>query len=833
MTTFLQDVQYGFRMLARQPAFTAIAVFSLALGIGINTAIFTLINTILLGSLPFPQPDRLLAVWTVPPQHPDQVDNASVPDFMAWKDRNRSFESMGAVVNTIRDFGAEENGFPADRITGENVTPGIFQALAVQPLMGRLFVPSEDEVDHPAPVIIISHRLWQSRFGSDKNILNRTLLLDGVKTNIVGVMSRGFRLTDDNSDFWAPIPLNSFQLRGSARFLTVVGRMKSGASMAQAQADMESIAGSLAKEFPGRDSDHGKPWGIRVQPIRESLFGFMKQPLLLLQGAVGFVLLIACANVAALLLARASSRKNEVAIRAALGAGRRRIVRQFLTESVLLSLLGGLAGTLLAWLGVRALVAMAPPWFPRLQETTLDARVLAFTACLSLATGLIFGVGPAIKGSKSSFVEGLKDSVRGGTAGGARTRLRGMLVMVQVAMALVLLIGSGLLIRSFLKIQATSLGCDPTGVLTFGIRYREKQFGKPTGIYEGLPLWEMSSVPADTIGRVFDRLQSVPGVESAAGILFPPFTGGFQLPFSIEGRPVADADALSAEYYPVTPNYFNTLKIAILRGRDFNTRDTASAPWVAIVNESMARRFWPDEDPIGKRVKFDLAPEDQPREVVAVVHDTPSSRVQTKQEAAVYVPFVQMPRHISGPFTGLRLQMTFVVRTLGEPMSLVPAMRGAVAEIDPNRPLADVKTVEQYMAQEVQYPRYYSMLLGLFAAVALVLAAIGIYGVMAYAVAQRTREIGIRMALGAGRPDVLRLIFRQAMLLIIGGLALGLAGAMALTRFLSSELWQVTATDPVTFAAVSLLLAAVAVAACLVPAQRAIRVDPTVALRYE
>jgi putative ABC transport system permease protein len=833
MSILLQDVLYGFRVLMKKPAFTAVAALSLALGIGVNTAIFTLINTILLGSLPYPEPNRVVAVWTVPPQHPDQVDSVSVPDFMVWKDRNSSFEAMGAMINNVRDFGAEENGFPAERIQGEDLTPGLLQALGVQPLMGRLFLPSEDEVDHPAPVAIVSFRLWQRRFNGDKDILSRTVLLNGVKNDIIGVMAPGFRLTDDDADYWAPMQFNSFQLRGSARFMMVVGRLKRGASMEQAQADMESVAAVLAREAPARDMDHGKPWGVRVQPIREGLFGFMTRPLLLLQGAVGFVLLIACANVAALLLARASSRQNEIAIRSALGAGRGRIIRQCLTESLLLSLMGGVLGVVLAWWGVRALVAMAPAWFPRLHETVMDGRVLWFSAFLSLLTGLIFGVGPAIHGSNVNFVDALKDAVRGGTSGAARSRLRGALVAIQLALALVLLIGAGLLIRSFMRMQGTNLGCDPTGLLTFGVRFPPNQYGKPAAMYRGLPLWEMSSVPAEMLSRIFERVQSVPGVQSAAGTFFPPLTDSFSLPFTIEGRTVQDTDALSADYNPITPNYFNTMRIPFLRGRDFTARDTVSAPWVAIINETMARRFWPNEDPIGKRLKLDLAPEEQLREVVAVVHDTPSSRLQTKQNAALYVPFVQMPPHILGPYNGLRMQLTFVLRSAGAPLSLMPAMRQAVAGIDPNRPLVDPKTVEQSMAQQIQYPRYYSILLGLFSAVALALAAVGIYGVMAYAVAQRTREIGIRMALGAGRWDVLRLVVRQALLLIVYGLVLGLAGAMALTRFLSSELWEVTATDPVTFGAVPVLLVSVALVACLVPALRAVRVDPTIALRYE
>jgi putative ABC transport system permease protein len=463
----------------------------------------------------------------------------------------------------------------------------------------------------------------------------------------------------------------------------------------------------------------------------------------------------------------------------------------------------------------------------------MNGRVLWFSAGLSVLTGLLFGVGPAVRGSKVNFVDTLKDSVRGGTSGAARNRLRGALVAIQLAMALVLLIGAGLLIRSFMRMQATNLGCDPTGLLTFGVAYPGNQFGKATTTYHGIPLWEISSVPAESLNRIFERIQHVPGVQSAAGTLVAPFTGAINLPFTIEGRQVADTDALSAEYNLITPNYFATMKTPLLRGRDFTSRDTATAPWVAIINETMAHRFWPNEDPVGKRVKLDLAPDEQPREVVAVVKDTPSSRQQTKQNATMYVPFVQMPPHLQGPYTGLKTQLVFVLRTVGEPLSLMPAMRRAIAEIDPNRPLVNPRTVERNMADQVQYPRYYSMLLGLFAGVALALAAVGIYGVMAYAVAQRTREIGIRMALGAGGWDVLRLVVRQALILIAAGLSLGLAGAAVLTRFLSSELWEVTATDPVTFGAVSIVLVSVALAACLIPTMRAVRVDPTIALRYE
>jgi putative ABC transport system permease protein len=833
MRAVLQDLSYGLRMLARNRGFTVAAVCSLALGIGLNTAIFTLVNTILLGSLPYRDADRLVQIWSVAPEHLDQLNGASVPDFLAWKEQSRSFESIGGLSNTAVDFGAAENGMPAERLQGENVTPGLLQALGVQPLRGRLFTESEDEVDHPARVILISHRLWMRRFGGADDILNRKILVNGESTSIIGVMPPDFRFTDENGNYLAPIPLNHFQLRGSARFLTVAAKLKPGVSMQQAQSEMDAITHQLAARFPERDMDHGKPWTVRLQPIREALFGELSQPLLLLQAAVGFVLLIACANVAALLLARSASRSSEVAIRGALGASRGRIFRQFLTESLLLSLLGGILGVALAWQGVGVLVAMAPSWLPRLHAIRMDGRVLLFTTAISVLTGLIFGLIPAAQGSKLAFAEALKNITRGGTAGGARNRVRAVLVAAQLALALMLLIGSGLLIRSFLRLQRADLGCQPKGLLTFRYRFTEKQFGKPVGIYHGLPLWEMSTKPPAAFLQVLERLRTAPGVRSAAGIVFPPMTGNYPMTFSIEGRTVANADDLTADFFPVTPKFFATMEISMLRGRDFNDSDAAAAPWVAIINETMARRFFPDENPIGKHIRVDLSPEDQPREIIAVVKDIPASHPQTRQDPAIFVPFVQAAAHSTGPNTGLHLEMTFLLRTQGDPMSELPVVRRMMEEIDRNQPVIDPRTEESYLAEQEQYPRYYSMLLGLFAAVATGLAAVGIYGVMAYVVEQRTREIGLRMALGAGLPDVFKLIVRQAVVVIGSGAAVGVAGAIALTRFLSSEIWEVQADDPGTFAGFTLLLVAIAVLACLVPTRRALQVDPNIALRYE
>jgi putative ABC transport system permease protein len=833
LSTLWHDLVYGLRVLTKKPLFTLVIALSLAVGIGLNTAIFTLMNTILLRSLPFRDADRVVTLFSIPPGHPDQPNGVSVPDLFAWREQAHSFDAMGAVVNNAVDFGAEENGQPAERVQGENVTPGLLQALGAQPMMGRLFTESEDEVDHPAAVILISHRLWTRRFGGAKDILNRKVLVNGQNTAIIGVLAPDFRITDENGDYVAPIPLNHFQLRGSARFLLIAAKLKPGVTIKQAQSEMDAIAGQLAKQFPARETDHGKPWTVRIQSFRDGMFGFIGRPLLLLQGAVGFVLLIACANVAALLMARASSRRTEVAIRAALGAGRGRIFRQFLTESLLLSIFSGALGVWLAWGIVHVLVAMAPTWLPMLHAIRIDGQVLLFSAAISLLTGLIFGVIPAAQGSKAAFVESLKAATRGGTVGGARHRVRAVLVAGQLALALMLLIGSGLLIGSFLRLQGADLGCDPHGLLTFRYRFPEKQFGKPVGAYHGLPLWELSDVPPAAIMRVFDRLQTVPGLRSVAGAVYPPLAGSNPMPFTIQGREAANADEFTADFYPVTPNFFNTMKIRLLHGRDFTDRDTVHAPWVAMVNETMARRFFPNEDPIGKRIRVDLSEEDQLREIIAVVRDIPASHPQTKQDPAIFIPFVQAGAHSTGPYTGLHLQMTFLMRTAGDPMSALPAVRRAVEEVDRNQPLIDPRTEDSYLAEQAQYPRYYSMLLGLFAAVATGLAAVGIYGVMAYTVEQRTREIGIRMALGAGGWDVLKLIFGQALVVIAIGAAVGIAGASALTRFISSEIWEVKTMDAATFAGLTVLLMAIAIFACVAPTRRAVRVDPTNALRHE
>ena len=840
MTTLWQDILYGLRVLLQKPGFTVVATLSLALGIGANTVIFSLIHTTLLRPLDFPDPGKMVVVWTVPLQHKDQTNNLNASSYFAFRDKNRSFAAIGALYGVPQNLGAEQNGVPAERVNSEGVTPATFDAIGVKPVLGRTFTDAEDQVENAAPVVLISHRLWQRHFNGDPNVIGKILNIDKTPTTVIGVMPRDFSFFGDDADLWEPLPFTRLQVLSKVGFLLTVARLKPGVSIQQAQAEIDTLAAQLAAGDPERNKGNG----ARVQFLQEAAYGGLRSPLLILQGAVAFVLLIGCANVAGLLLARAASRRTEVAIRTALGADRWRIVRQLLTESFPLSVLGGVLGVLLSWAGLKAFIASAPPTFPRLNELTIDLQVLGFTALVVILTSVVFGIAPAIQASKPDLVNSLKESGRSGTDGVARQHLRSALVTLQIALALVLLIGAGLMINSFVRVQKTDLGANPNGLLTFEFRFPQNEAIKPFSRYRGVGLWDVS--PLTTVGftRVFERLQGLPGVVSAAGISRPPLLAqGISMPFLIEGHPAPPPSSASgdssqeqgqtANYFSVTPNFFATMKIPLLRGRDFNAQDTNAAPQVIIISQALARRFFPNEDPLGKRLTLDFVPDEKPRQIVAVVGDIVLNRFQQKQAPVMYVPYAQQPPRWLGPSWNDRASMTFVLRSLGDPNKLVPAVRRAVTEVDPNKPAANFRTVEENLDRQVQYLRLYILLLGIFGGVAAVLAAIGIYGVMAYSVAERTREIGIRMALGAGGHDVLALIARQALILISIGLALGLGASFALTRVVKSALVGVTATDPMTYTAVSLALAAVALLACFIPTRRAVTVDPTVALRYE
>jgi putative ABC transport system permease protein len=839
MRVFWQDVQYGLRMLIKRPGFTLVASLSLALGIGANTVIFSLINTTLLRPLPFEDPDRLVILWTVPAQNKTARNGVNISAYTTFREQSQSFEAMGALTNISKNLGAEENGAPAERIAGWRFAPSVFQVLRVKPALGRFYTEDEDKVDNAAPVIVITHRLWKRHFNSDPGVIGRTLRIDQQPITVIGVLPENFSFFGDDVDFITPLATAGPQVTSKQGFSIPLARLKKGVSMRQAQAEVDTLAAQLAQA----DSERHGGNGALLQTLQEAAYGDLRNPLLILQGAVGFVLLIGCANVAGLLLARAASRRTEVAVRSALGAGRGRIVRQLVTETFPLSVLGGLLGVLLAWGGLKLFVAAAPPGFPRLEELSIDASVLGFTAIIVLLTTVVFGIVPAMQASKPDLVVSLKESGRSGTDSVTRQYLRSMLVTFQIAMSLVLLIGAGLMINSFVRVQRNPLGADPHNVLTFDFRFAQNDAIRPYGRYRGVGLWDVLPLPALTFDHVLDRVKGIPGVASAAGISRPPLNaGGIQMPFQIEGRPSLPSteapdggsrQGQTADYFSITPNYFGTMRIPILRGRDVNDQDRSDSPLVIIINQTMARRFFANEDPMGKRITLDFVPDERPRQIIAVVGDTRTSRMQQEPSPTLYVPYIQQTARWPGPQFADRAGMYFLLRTPGEPLRLIETVKRAVAEVDPSRPAANFRTIEQNLSQQTQFLRLYILLLGIFGGIAAVLAAIGIYGVMAYSVAERTREIGIRMALGARSGDVVRMVLRHALLMIAVGVSLGLAGSFALTRVVKSALYGVTATDPATYAGISILLVLVAIVACVVPTRRAVAVHPTIALRYE
>ena len=835
-----QDLVHGCRMLLKKPGFTIVAALSLALGIGANTVIFSLINTTLLRPLPFVDSGKLVVIWTVPLKDRTQRNNVNISSYYSLRDKTQSLESLGALTGSIKNLGAEKDGAPAERITGWGFSPAVFQALGVKPALGRFYTEEEDQVDNWAPVIVITNRLWKRHFNSDPNVIGKVLTLDQKPVTVIGLLPEDFSFFGDEVDFICPLEINRTQSQSKQGFILVLGRIKKNGSMKQSQAEIDTIAAQLASGDPERNQGNG----AQIQLLQEAAYGYFRGPLLILQGAVAFVLLIGCANVAGLLLARAASRRTEVAVRTALGAGRGRIVRQLITESFPLSLVGGILGMALSWGGLKLFVAAAPPGFPRLNELTLDMSVLGFTAVVVVLTAVIFGIVPAVQASRPDLVASLKESGRSGTDSVARQYLRSVLVTAQIALALILLIGAGLMINSFIRVQKNDLGADPRNLLTFDFRFAQTDAIKPYGRYRGLGLWDVSPVPALTFDRILDRARAIPGVLSAAAVNRPPLSsGGIQMPFLIEGKPAPPPSASSdggsqeqgqtANYFSISPNFFGTMKIPILKGRDFNAQDTASSTLVIIITQTMARRFFANEEPIGKRITLDFVPDERPREIVGVVGDTRTSRFQQEPVPTMYVPHVQQTPRWMGPQWNDRAGMFFVLRTSGDPMTFVETAKRAVADVDLTRPASNFRTIEQNLNQQTQYLRLYILLLGIFGGIAATLAAIGIYGVMAYSVAERTREIGIRMALGAGSADVLKMVMRHALLMLGIGLTIGLAGSFAVTRLIKSGLYGVTATDPLTYVGISLLLIVVALTASFIPTRRAVRVDPTTALRYE
>jgi putative ABC transport system permease protein len=803
MNTIWQDLRYGARMLLKTPGFTAVAVITLALGIGANAAIFSVVNATLLRPLPFDDPDRLIMIReTKLPQFPEF--SVSPGNYLDWKKQNTVFERLVATQDSSQNLIGM--GDP-ERLRGMRVTDGFFAMLGARPQIGRDFLPEEDQPGRNN-VVILSNGLWQRRFAADPNIVNRAITFSGGSYTVVGVMSAAFRYGDGGAEFWTPMAFTTEQAQQhGSHYVSAVGRLKPGVALARARSEMGMIADRLAKQYP--DANTG--WNVRLTPLLEYTVRSVKPALLVLLGAVAFVLLIACANVANLLLARAAAREKEIAIRTSLGAGRARIVRQLLTESVLLATAGGAAGLMVAKWGTDLLLALAPENLPRMSGVSLDGRALAFTAAITLLTGLCFGLFPALQASRPNLNETLKDAGRGSTDDGRRRFIRGALVVLEVALALVLLVGAGLLIKSFLRLRGVSPGFNPEGALSVGIPLSQRKYPEEN---QRIAFY----------AQLTEKVGTLPGVQAVGAANVTPLSDNdFVLGFMIEGRPPYPAGSEpSTNYYSVTPGYFKAMGIPLLRGRLFTERDTKEAQRVVVINETMAKRFFPNEDPVGKRVHVTMG-QTLYREIVGVVGDVKHYSLDQETTAQTYEPYAQQP------FSG----MTLITRTAGDPTGLSAAIRGEVLKIDKEQPVSNVRTLKHYLATSIAQQRFSVLLLGIFAAVAMTLACVGIYGVLSYSVTQRRREIGVRMALGAARRDVLRLVVGHAMLLTLTGVAIGLGAAFALTRAMSTLLFGVSATDPTTFALIALLLVAVALLAALVPARRATKVDPMVALRVE
>ena len=815
MDTLFQDLRYAFRMLLKRPGFTAVAVLALALGIGANSAIFSVVNGVVLRALPYKDPESLMMVWSLL-QAPagSQEFPVSAADFTDWRDQNQVFEQIAAFHS--QPFNITGAGEP-EFLGGVRASANLFSLLGIEAKLGRTFLPEEDQPG-AGHVVVISHGLWERRFGSDPNIIGQKLTLNDEPYTVVGVMPPGFQFPRKGempagyqfprqADLYTPLAWTPNQIGNRGReFLAVIARLKPGVTVAQASADMDGIAERLKQQYPQFNTNKE----VVIVPLHQQVVSNVRTALLVLLGAVGFVLLIACANVANLLLARAASRQKEIAIRTALGASRSRVIRQLLTESMLLSLTGGTLGLLLSMWGVDLLTAISPANLPRVDTISVDVRVFAFTLAVSLLTGIIFGLVPAIQASKPDVNEALKEGGRASSVG--HNRFRSVLVVSEVALSLVLLIGAGLMIRSFVHLLNSSPGLKPENVLTLDV-------GLPRTKYTG-------PQQAAFFQQVIERLKSLPGVQSAGAVYPLPLSGAEEgMGFGIEGRAaLAPGEVYSAGPRWVSPDYFNVMGISLLRGRELTDRDGSDSPRVVVINEAMAARYFPDEDPIGKRVAFDQVNKAPNwREIVGVIGDVKHLALDSDPKPEMYFPFAQFPSFF----------MTLVMRTSGDPLNLVAAARSEVLAVKNDQPISNVHTMEELLSNSIAQRRFNMLLLSIFAGVALLLAAVGIYGVMSYSVAQRTHELGVRMALGAQTSHVLALVVKQGMTLALAGVGIGLAAAFALTRILASLLYGVSATDPLTFSVIALLLASVAFVACYLPARRATKVDPMVALRYE
>lgn len=809
MHTIWQDLRFGARMLFKNPLVTTVAIIALTLGIGANTAIFSVVHAVMLGSLPYANPDQLVVVWEKRPTNDQNVINLG--NFTDWKQQNNVFTDMAAFFDYRSNLVGDG---PPEEVPSQLVTPNIFSLLGVNAIKGRTLAAEDGKPGQPN-VVVISYGLWQKRFGGDGGIVGRTITLNDEKATVVGVMPDGFSWhvrkgsrTRKPAEIWAPWQPSDQLLKRRGRFAFAVARMKPGVSLEQAQTEMNTIAARLQQQYPDFDTN----WGINLVPVRMQMSGELRKPLMVLLAAVAVVLLIACANVANLLLARAASRRREIAVRIGLGASRVRIVRQLLTESVMLSAVGGILGLLLAWWGTRALIAIGPPSLTSLRDVGVNLPVLGFTLAIALLTGIVFGLVPALDAARFNLNDSLKEG--GKSIGGSvhSQRWRSLFVVAQVAFALVLLIGAGLLLKSLNRLQSVDPGFNSKGLLTMRIGLSEQRY-------------DTDPKRVDFFKRAIEQIEALPGVESATAIDSLPFTtqhSGTRI--ELEGQPrLPPGQELSTGVCVTGQNYFHTMQIPLKFGRLFTPQEVTEMRHVVVVNESFARVNLPGQDPIGKRVTIYMKNENVPSEIIGVVGDNLHMGLDTKSEPMSFWPHAEL----------VFPEMTVVVRTRGDAAQLAPAVRGVISGLDPQQPVSDVATMENLMAASTARSRFNTTLLIVFAGVALLMAAVGIYGVMSYSVAQRTHEIGIRMALGAQQQDVVTLVLRHGVLLGAIGIAVGLIASFAATRLMATLLFEIEPTDKPTFAVVAIGLFAVTSLACYLPARRATKIDPLLALRYE
>ncbi len=805
MNNLPRDLRYGLRVLFNKPAFTLIALITLALGIGANTAIFSVVNSVLLRPLPYPNAERLMTIWEDHrARNGPEREWTSPPGFEDWRDQAKSFDHVVALQGwgpTLTGQGEPE------RLVGALVSHDTFAMLGVAPVLGRAFRPEEDQRGVEG-VVVISHGLWQRRFGADPSLVGKRISLNGESSAVIGVMPAGFKFPIiGDADIWRPIqPVINPGCQRGCYTIRVMARLKPDATEAQARADLSAVAARIEQQFP----DPNSKIGATLVPLHEFLVGPVKTQMLALLVAVGFVLLIACANVANLLLARSATREKEIAIRASLGAGRWRIARQLLSESLLLAVIGGVLGLLLSYWLVNLVVSFSPRGTPRLDEIGIDRRALGYTMAVTVLTGLLFGTAPVWQLFKADLNQSLRDGGKGLQVARSGRRALSALVVAETALALMLLVGAGLLIRSFIRLQRVDPGFNPRNVLTAVVTL-------PQAVYP-----ERNQI-APFYSQLLDRVRTLPGVQSAAAVSSLPLAGSdSDAGFVIEGRPAPQPNQEPVAWYSsVSHDYFRTVGMRLIAGREFTERDHENSPRVVIISEATARRYFPNEDPIGKRIGNGRP--DGWREIVGVTADVKHFGLNQDARASMFFPHSQQPARL----------MFIVARTAAEPLSLSSALRGAVVAMDKNLAVSNIRAMEEITAQSIGQERFTLLLLGLFSALALLLAVAGIYGVMSYAVAQRTHEIGVRMALGAQTGDVLKLVVTQGMVLVLAGVGIGLALALAMTRFIRGLLFGMSATDPMTFAGVAALLALVALVACYVPARRASKVDPKVALRCE